>query len=106
MNPKHFVMARLDEGGLAPAVELTFRRLLSLADEAVAGGEEDDIVDWLLGADEEEKALEYLLGADPASEGERLSLQLIVTLAATWQAHPDFDPKWRGNLPGEHERGG
>ncbi len=101
MNPKQFVTARLAEGTLAPAVEVTYRRLLRIADEAVSGGEEDDIVDWLLGADEEEKAIEYLLGADPASEGERLSLQMIVTLAATWEAHPDFDPKWRGKLPGE-----
>ncbi|PPF44786.1 hypothetical protein C5B85_08545 [Pseudoclavibacter sp. AY1F1] len=105
MNPKQFVMARLAEGALPPAVELAYRRLLRVAEEVVSGGEEDDIVDWLLGADEEEKALEYLFGADPASEGERLSLQLIVTLAATWEPHPEFDPKWRGKLPGEGAAG-
>ncbi|WP_371030628.1 hypothetical protein [Pseudoclavibacter sp. JSM 162008] len=100
MNPRDFVVARLDEGGLPDGVERTYRQLLVVAGEAVTGGEDDDIVDWLLGADEEEKAIEYLFGADPASEGERLSLQLLVTLAATWDEHPDFEASWRSRLPG------
>lgn len=100
MNPIEFVTARLAEGGLAPPVEHTYRRILAIAEDAVSDGDDDDVIDWLLGADEEEKALEYLFGADPASEGERLARQLVATLAATWEAHPDFDPTWRTGLPG------
>lgn len=100
MNPKEFVAARLAEGGVPRHVELTYRRLLVIAAEAVSDGEDDDVLDWLLGAEEEEKALEYLFGADPASEGERLSQQLLVTLAATWEAHPDFNRDWLKKLPG------
>lgn len=87
-----FVEQRLDESTLPEPVERSYRGIIAIAVQIRKRGVEDDWMSWLTGP--EFKLGEYLFDADPSSEAERVSSQLLATLASTWDGHPDFDRAW------------
>ncbi|WP_193103306.1 hypothetical protein [Brachybacterium sp. FME24] len=93
-----FVKERLAERNLPAEVEQTYRRILTIAAQMRRTGVEGDLVSWFTGASTLVKVGEYVFGADAETEAARFSDQLLASLAATWNDHPDYKPQWTKKL--------
>lgn len=93
-----FVEERLAEKDLPAGVTQAYRRVLAIAGRVRKTGAEGDLMSWFTGASALVKAGEYVFGADAETEAARFSDQLLASLAATWNDHPDYKPEWAKKL--------
>ena len=94
----NFVEERLVEKDLPAEVAGAYRRVLTIAGQMRRAGAEGDLMSWFTGASALVKAGEYVFGADAETEAARFSDQLLASLAATWNDHPDYKPEWAKKL--------